>query len=53
MHKATALANVYYWNSLYKKLNIDKIKTNYLPDEESLKIIPQEELNKLKELEGR
>lgn len=53
MHKARALANVYYWNSLYKKLNIDKVKQNYLPDEESLKIISQEELDKLKLLEGR
>ena len=25
MHKARALANVYYWNKLYKKLNINKV----------------------------
>ena len=30
MHKARALANVYYWNKLYKKLNINKTKVNYL-----------------------
>lgn len=53
MHKATSLANVYYWNSLYKKLNLNVIKPRYLPDEECLKIIPLEELNKLKELERR
>lgn len=33
MHKATALANVYYWNKLYKKLNLNKIKYNYLLNE--------------------
>lgn len=53
MHKAISLANVYYWNSLYKKLNLNVIKPKYLPDEECLKIIPLEELNKLKELERR
>ena len=25
MHKARVLANVYYWNKLYKKLNINKV----------------------------
>lgn len=30
MHKATALANVYYWNKLYQKLNINKEFINYL-----------------------
>lgn len=50
MHKARALANVYYWNKLYKKLNLSKIKINYLPDKESLLIIDQSELNNLKEL---
>lgn len=51
MHKATALANVYYWNKLYKSLNIPKVKKNFLPDEDSLIIISKEELNILKKLE--
>ena len=51
MHKARALANVYFWNKLYKKLGIDKVFINHLPDEQSLKIIPQEELDLLKSLE--
>lgn len=50
MHKATALANVYYWNKLYQKLNLPYIKLNYLPDEDSLNIISQQELNNLKNL---
>jgi hypothetical protein len=48
MHKATALANVYYWNKLYQKLNLPKIKINYLSDKDSLNIIGDKELNKLK-----
>lgn len=50
MHKATALANVYYWNKLYQKLNLPYIKLNYLSDEDSLNIISQQELNNLKNL---
>ena len=30
MHKARALANVYYWNKIYSKYNIDKKFPNYL-----------------------
>ena len=30
MHKARALANVYFWNTLYNKLNINKKFHNYL-----------------------
>lgn len=30
MHKARALANVYYWNKLYQYLGINKRKNNYL-----------------------
>ena len=33
MHKATTLANIYYWNKLYQKLNLSKIKINYLHNE--------------------
>lgn len=50
MHKATALANVYYWNKLYKKLNLPKTKINYLSDVDSLNIIHEIELNNLKKL---
>ena len=47
MHKAASLANVYYWNKLYQKLNIDKIFNMNLPKEEALKIIDEEEYNYL------
>lgn len=50
MHKARALANVYYWNKLYKKLNLPKTKINYLSEEDSLNIIGETELNNLKNL---
>ncbi len=53
MHKARSLANVYFWNKVYRHENIDKTFIRYLSDEESLKIIPQNELNILNELEGR
>lgn len=51
MHKASSLANVYYWNTLYKKLNIDKQFKMYLPKEEALKIIDEEEYSYLLELQ--
>jgi hypothetical protein len=50
MHKATSLANVYYWNKLYKKLNLPKIKINYLSEKDSLNIIGNIELNNLQNL---
>lgn len=53
MHKARALANVYYWNKLFNKLNMENRFKNYLPDSESLKIISKEELDLLKALERR
>jgi radical SAM peptide maturase (CXXX-repeat target family) len=34
MHKARALANVYYWNKIYSKHNIDKEFKNYLSKED-------------------
>lgn len=52
MHKARALANVYFWNKWYRKNNINKRFKNYCPDNWALAIIPQEELDMLKELEG-
>lgn len=47
MHKASSLANVYYWNKLYQYLNINQIFKMYLPKEEALKIISEEEYNYL------
>ena len=51
MHKARSLANVYYWNKIYQKENINKTFIRYLSDEESLKIIPQDEIDLLNSLE--
>jgi hypothetical protein len=53
MHKAKSLANVYFWNRLYKKEKIDKIFPRNLSNEESLKIISQSEIDLLDNLEGR
>ena len=53
MHKARSLANVYFWNKLYKKEDIDKIFPRYLSDEESLKIISHSEIDLLNSLERR
>ena len=53
MHKARSLANVYFWNRLYKKEKIDKIFPRNLSNEESLKIISQSEIDLLDNLEGR
>ena len=41
MHKARALANVYYWNKIYSLYNIDKEFVNYL-SEEDIKLIKKE-----------
>ena len=52
MHKARVLANVYYWNKLFKKYKMsDKFKL-YCPKEWALDIISEEEYNMLKELAG-
>lgn len=51
MHKAIALANVYFWNKYYKTNNIDKVFKNNVPDEWSLEIIDKDELKLLKDLE--
>ena len=50
MHKARALANVYYWNLYYQQNHINKVFNLYLPDEDCLQIISKKELIKLKEL---
>lgn len=50
MHKARALANVYYWNKYYRINNIDKRLPNYCPREWALEIINEDEYNMLNEL---
>ena len=52
MHKARALANVYHWNKYYLENGIKKYFKNNVPDEWALKIISQEELDSLKQLEA-
>ena len=39
MHKARALANIYYWNKIYKKYNIDKVFPNYLSNDDINQIL--------------
>ena len=48
MHKAESLVNVYYWNTLYKKLNLPDIFPLYLQEEEIDKLIPSSEKKLLK-----
>lgn len=50
MHKARALANVYLWNSFYKKKNAPKTFKMYCPKEWALPIIGEEEYNMLLKL---
>lgn len=45
MHKARALANVYYWNKLYKKLNIDKTFINHVSKEDIQQILGEDYTN--------
>ena len=51
MHKARALANTYFWNLYYWKHKENIRFKLWLPDEECLKIISQEELDLLKALQ--
>ena len=51
MHKARVLANAYFWNLYYWKHNEFTRFKIWLPDEECLKIISQEELDMLKALQ--
>lgn len=50
MHKARVLANVYFWNSLYAKLELDKRFVFHMPDEWALEIINGDELALLKKI---
>jgi len=52
MQKARVLANCYYWNTLYRKLGMDKRFEYHMPDEWALEIIDQKEINMLKKLSG-
>ena len=52
MHKARALANVYFWNTWYRKQGQSKRFKNYVPDEWALSIIDQDELEMLKKIEA-
>ena len=52
-HKARVLANIYFWNKLYIKLNINKIFECNIPKEWALKIISNEEFDNLLKLTKR
>ena len=47
MHKARALANVYFWNKYYRLMNMDKRMKCHVPKEWALDIISEEEYNYL------
>ena len=47
MHKARVLANVYYWNKIYKKYNINKKFEMNCPKEWALEIVSKEEYEML------
>lgn len=50
MHKARALANVYFWNKWYLKKHSGDVFENHVPDQWALNIIDDEELSMLKSL---
>lgn len=53
MHQARYLANVYYWNKLYKKYNIKKVfDIKRLPKNKILNIIDEDEYNYLLNIQG-
>lgn len=52
-HRARVLANVYFWNKLYKKLDLPLTFPLNLDKETALKIISEEEYNMLKEMESK
>lgn len=47
MHKARSLANVYFWNKIYKAQGLDKRFEMHCPKEWALKIIDEKEYNML------
>ena len=50
MHKARALANIYFWNSYYRKNGIEKHMDNHVPKDWALEIINQKEWDMLNTL---
>lgn len=50
MHQARALANVYYWNKLYRATGASKRMKITIPKEWALKIIDEDEYNMLLDL---
>lgn len=59
MHKARSLANVYFWNTYYRKHDVCDPETGrqrrfaiHCPDEWALEVVDAEELAMLKELAG-
>lgn len=50
MHRARSLGNVYFWNKLYRKLDLDQTFELNLDDQTSLTIIDEIELEYLKHL---
>jgi radical SAM peptide maturase (CXXX-repeat target family) len=50
MHRARSLANVYYWNKVYKKHEVDNIFELYLEKEYALQLISEEEYDMLLKL---
>ena len=52
VHRARSLANVYYWNMLYRQNGLPDRFHRYLPDDIALQIISPEELALLNKLES-
>ena len=52
MHKAASLANVYHWNTYYRKNNLPYRFKMYLSKEEAMKYISEEEYELLRKLES-
>ncbi len=50
MHKATSLANAYYWNKLFQKFNVDLYFEMFLPEKDAIEIIGEQEYLALKTL---
>lgn len=53
MHKARALANVYFWNKYYIQHNIDKVLLMFLPYSDCLNYINKDEVEMLLDLSNR
>lgn len=51
MHKARALANIYFWNMYYRKHKSKERFKIHIPEEWALEVVSKEEFNMLKDLE--